>query len=955
MEFSIISMMKKKHFFCCLLLISSLWLSHAQQTEIRYLSGTGPEDTVLWDFWCSDGMNARKWSRIEVPSCWEQQGFGGYTYGRYYIYDRDSERAWRDYREHSFTEEYGIYRCNFDVPRSWIGRQVKIVFEGVMTDAEVKVNGVRAGAVHQGGFYRFSYDIGKLLKYGRKNRLEVTVHKQSADASVNDAERRADWWLFGGIYRPVYLEARPQCRIERVAVDARADGVLRTDLVFGGLSGAEQLELGLAEIPSGKTLGTKLFALDGNDVQSVMSDWPEARSWDPEHPNRYRLSLRLLSKNGKVLHQTEERIGFRTVEFRPKDGIYLNGVKLLVKGTNRHCFDSRTGRTVSKATDLQDARLIKAMNMNAVRSHYPPDAHFLDVCDSLGLLYIDELAGWQNAYSDAVAARLLPEMIARDVNHPCIFLWSNGNEGGWNTTIDREFSRYDPQHRHVIHPWADFDGLDTRHYPTAADNTYRQERGREVFMMTEFLHGLYDRGQGAGLDGLWAKFKRSPLFAGGFLWAYVDEALLRSDTGRLDTYGPNAPDGIVSADRQPEGSFYTVREVWSPIQVKPFVVGSSFQGDFLVENAFLFSSLAESSMNWKVLRLPPPGGHETPACLASGAVTLPPAGPGETGRAHFDLPASFRDGDMLELEAYGAAGDTLCSWTFPIRTCAEYYAAHAASRSIQAAPASVSVAEDGTYLLQAAGASARFSPKNGTLTELRRDGRTFPLRNGPVSVGMQMQFRDAHLRMQGDTAVLALKYDGATDSLLWRMTPDGRLGLEALVLNYRTDNRFRGSYLDREVFSLGFSFDFPEEQLTGIRYLGRGPYRVWKNRLKGPTFNIWEKEKNNTVTGEYYEPLAYPEFKGCHADLYWATFLSGESGSVTVYSETDGLFLRVLTPEEPRDKEGRGSSWHEFPEGDISFLLDIPAVNSQGTDGGSASVKMNKGDEGYRIRLWFAF
>lgn len=943
-----------KRLFSLILLLILAWAAGAQQTETRYLSGTGPEDTVTWDFWCSDGMNARKWSKIEVPSCWEQQGFGGYTYGRYYIYDRDSEKTWRDYREHAFTEEYGIYRHSFEVPRAWNGKQVRIVFEGVMTDAEVKVNGISAGAVHQGGFYRFSYDISHLVKYGRKNQLEVTVHKQSADASVNAAERRADWWLFGGIYRPVYLEARPQHCIERVAVDARADGTLRTELHLAGISGSEKVELRLEEIASGQVAGTQVLPLDASSVQTLSTRWAGVKTWDPEHPNRYRLRLRLLSGDGALLHQSEERIGFRTVEFRPQDGLYLNGVKLLVKGTNRHCFESRTGRSVSKATDLQDARLIKAMNMNAVRSHYPPDVHFLDVCDSLGLLYLDELAGWQNSYSDELAARLLPEMITRDVNHPCIFLWSNGNEGGWNTSIDRDFAKYDPQKRHVIHPWAAFDGLDTRHYPTAADNVYRQERGQQVFMMTEFLHGLYDRGQGAGLDGLWAKFRRSPLFAGGFLWAYVDEALLRSDTGKLDTYGPNAPDGIVSADRQPEGSFYTVREVWSPVQVKPFVAGAAFRGDFLVENAFLFSSLTESRMGWKVLRLPAPGAAETPDCLASGAVMLPAIGPGETGKAHFDLPAGFREGDVLELEAYGAAGDTLCTWTFPIRTASKYYAAHAPARRNPGA-ASFATAADGSYMLSAAGVSARFNPKDGTLTELRKDGSALPLRNGPVAVGMQMQLRTADLRMQGDTAVLALKYDGAADTIVWKMTPDGRLGMDALVLNFRTDNQFKGSYVDREVFNLGFSFDFPEEAVTGVRYLGRGPYRVWKNRLKGTRYNIWEKAKNNTVTGEYYEPLVYPEFKGYHADLYWATLLTEDAAPLTVHSETDGLFLRLYTPEEPRDKEGRGNSWPAFPAGDISFLLDIPAVNSQGTDGGSASVKMNKGDEGYHIRLWFDF
>ena len=942
-----------KRFLCIFLFLASVWAANAQQTEVRYLSGTGPDDAVLWDFWVSDGMNARKWSQIAVPSCWEQQGFGGYTYGRYYIYDRDSEKAWRDYREHAFTEEYGIYRRRFDVPRSWSGKQVRLVFEGVMTDAEVKVNGVRAGAVHQGSFYRFSYDISKLVKYGRENQIEVTVHKQSADESVNAAERRADWWLFGGIYRPVYLEALPERHIAQVALDARADGALRADLRFAGLKGAERLEMSLEEIPSGKEIGTKTFSLDGQEAQSLSTNWPVVKPWDPEHPNRYKLSLRLLSGDGKVLHQTEERIGFRTLEFRPQDGLYLNGVKLLVKGTNRHCFDSRTGRTLSRETSLKDAKLIKAMNMNAVRSHYPPDTHFLEACDSLGLMYIDELAGWQNSYSDEVAARLLPEMIARDVNHPSVILWSNGNEGGWNTSIDKDFAKYDPQKRHVIHPWADFDGLDTRHYPNAADNTYRQERGQKVFMPTEFLHGLYDRGHGAGLDGLWEKFRRSPLFAGGFLWAYVDEALLRTDTGKLDTYGPNAPDGIVSADRQPEGSFYTVRQVWSPIQVKPFVANANFTGKFLVENGFLFSMLNENRMRWRVLSLPPDA-SQAPAVLEAGSVRLPAIGPGETGLAHFEISANYYHGDILELEAYSAAGDTLCTWTFPIKNTAEYYADHAPTRS-HAGKASVSQAADGTYVLSAAGATARISAKDGTLTELRRGGKTLPLRNGPVAVGMQMQLRDAHMRMQGDTAVLALKYDGAADSLLWKMTPDGRLGLDALVLNYRTDNQFRGSAIDREVRNLGFSFDFPEEQLSGIRYLGRGPYRVWKNRLKGPNYNIWEKTKNNTVTGEYYEPLVYPEFKGYFADLYWVSLLSEDASPVTVHSETDGLFLRVLTPEEPRDKEGRGNSWPAFPTGDISFLLDIPAVNSQGTDGGAASVKMNKGDEGYHIRLWFDF
>lgn len=930
-----------------------LCAAQAQQTEIRYLSGTGPENGVKWDFWCSAGMNSRKWSKIEVPSCWEQQGFGGYTYGRYYIYkERENEKQYDAYREHDFCDEYGIYRRRFDVPSAWKDKQVSIVFEGVMTDAEVKINGVLAGPVHQGSFYRFSYDITDKLSFGKKNSIEVTVKKQSDDKSVNASERRADWWLFGGIYRPVYLTAKPCTQIEHIAVDARADGTLNTDVCLKNITEGQQVELSLVSCDSQLAVGKQVCRLSAEERQTLTTRWENIKTWDPEHPHLYRLTMRLLSTNGDVVHEVTERIGFRTVEFRPADGIYLNGTRLLVKGTNRHCFDPETGRTISRELNLKDALLIKQMNMNAVRSHYPPDTHFLEVCDSIGLLYLNELCGWQNSYSTEIAQKLLPEMIRRDVNHPCIFIWSNGNEGGWNTAIDNRFADYDPQKRHVIHPWADFNDLDTRHYPNSADNTYRMERGHKVFMMTEFLHGLYDRGQGAGLKGLWDKFRANPLFAGGFLWAYVDEALHRTDTGQMDTYGPNAPDGIVGANREKEGSFYTVREVWSPIQISPLKITSSFKGDFYVTNEYLFSNLSECRMKWKVMRLPMPQMSDAPSCLAQGDVSLPAIQPSEKGIAHFDLPQRFFDGDVLELEAYNAAGDTVCNWAFPIKSNRSYFAAYRHPQPTTTAAQYQTT--DNKVILTANEVTATFDKTNGNLMEVRNGEKVIPLSNGPLPVGMKMQFSSAEVRMQGNTAVYTVKYMGATDSIVWRMTPDGLLGMDAVVLNSRTGNKFDGAYYDRSVLNLGFSFSFPEENVSGMRWLGKGPYRVWKNRIEGTNYGIWQKDYNNTVTGEYYHPLVYPEFKGYHANLYWAT-LQSPTTPMTVYSETEGLFFRIFTPEEQRDREGRGLSVKEYPAGDISFLFEIPAVNSQGTGGDTSSVKINKGDEGMRMKLWFQF
>ena len=263
-------------------LLLTLSLSHlltfslscfAQQSEVVYLSGHGPEDAVKWDFWCSDGMRAQKWSKIDVPSCWEQQGFGGLTYGRYYIYDRESEKKWADRHDNRLTTEYGLYRHRFQVPRQWKDRQVTIVFEGVMTDTEVKVNGQLAGDVHQGGFYRFSYDITKLLQYGKKNLLEVKVNKHSADKSVNAAERRADWWLFGGIYRPVYLVAKPQTRIDHVAIDTRADGTMRLDLRCHNLKGDERLELTIQRRGDALASGRRLISLKAVENQTVKTNW----------------------------------------------------------------------------------------------------------------------------------------------------------------------------------------------------------------------------------------------------------------------------------------------------------------------------------------------------------------------------------------------------------------------------------------------------------------------------------------------------------------------------------------------------------------------------------------------------------------------------------------------------------------------------------------------------------
>ena len=201
--------------------------------------------------------------------------------------------------------------------------------------------------------------------------------------------------------------------------------------------------------------------------------------------------------------------------------------------------------------------LMKAMNMNAVRcSHYPPNRNFLRACDERGLYVLDELAGWQKPpYETAVGKKLVKEMVTRDVNHPCILFWDNGNEGGWNTELDGEFARYDPQNRPVLHPWAVFSGIDTDHYESY-ESTQNKLKGPAPYMPTEALHGLYDGGLGAGLADYWAAMRSSPFGAGIFLWVLADEGAVRTDkNGQIDTDGNHAPDGIVGPYHEKGGQF----------------------------------------------------------------------------------------------------------------------------------------------------------------------------------------------------------------------------------------------------------------------------------------------------------------------------------------------------------------------------------------------------------------
>ena len=944
--------MKKTIIFLSFLL--SVFVN-ANETETIYISGKGLGDTKTWNFYCSDGMNSKKWSKIEVPSQWELQGFGEYCYGRWYV-KKDRQNP---------PMETGTYKTTFQIPSSWKNKQVNIVFEGVMTDTRVQVNGKSAGDIHQGGFNRFSYDITDKIKTG-KNELQVEVSKESADRSVNAAERKADWWLFGGIYRPVYIEAKPLVNIERIAVDAKADGsffaeIFTTPIEENGYSIKANISPVKTEV--GKqpvSYAQQSEALKTGSEHTVRFKWDNVEVWNTETPNMYVLTLELVDKNNKTVHISKERIGFRTVEFKVKDGIYVNGTKVVLKGINRHSFHPDGGRTTNKEISIMDGKLIKEMNINAVRFHYAPDKHFMDVCDSLGIFVVSELAGWQNSYNTETGAKLLKSLVTRDVNHPSIILWSNGNEGGFNYDLTPMYSDYDPQKRHVIHAWADFDNLDTHHYPTFLTGIARFVNGYKVFMPAEFQHGLYDQGHGAGLEDFWANYSAHPLFAGAFMWDFSDNAVKRVDKGGiLDSDGSNGPDGIVGPYREKEGSYYTVRDVWAPIQFENIFITPSFKGEFIVRNDYLFSNLNTCKMKYKVLTAPSPLNEGQSKEIASGDVALPAIDPHEAGKARMSVPANFFDGDILEITAWNQHGNEICIWTWPIHYAGEY-----TQRQLDKAgqTGKASVKRDGNKVTLSTNAiTVTFDTISGYITNVNNSNGTVSFNNGPIPVGMKARIKEVKFRHEGDNAVFTAYYWGVVDSIRWTMTPAGLLQMYAVTLNKANPGvGFDEAVFEDNINNFGFTFSYPEEKVKSMDWFGRGPYRVWKNRIRGANYGVWSKDYNNTMTGADFTNLIYPEFKGHHGNMYWSTLNTDES-PFTVYSASDGIFMRVFTPEEPKDNITNWRAYPEFPEGDISFLYEIPGIrcfkplSQQGPKSQPSNIRIKKGDEGVHMDLWFDF
>ncbi|MBK1879807.1 glycoside hydrolase family 2 protein [Pelagicoccus mobilis] len=893
-------------------------LSAAPAGERIYLSGKSHVDAVDWDFYCSAGRKSGEWTKIPVPSNWEQQGFGGYNYGHD---DPDTKHA-----------EEGTYKTSFFVPKEWKDKHVRLVFEGAMTETSIKINGKPVGAPNQGGYNPFRFILDKhSVEYGKENSLEVLVKKKPSNNSLDWAERKADYWVFGGIYRPVYLEVLPAAFVNRVAIDAKADGSFNMD-VFPEAhtlrSFREELVWPMDSVKA------RIETLDGEvigelDSQAIVGGSPRVRMntkvkqpalWSPEYPNLYNVRVSLL-KNGEVVSELVERFGFRTFERRLEDGLYLNGKKIKIRGINRNMFDPKHGRVISAEKAWKDARAIKSMNVNLVRSHLAPTTEFMKACDELGLMVITELCNWHDpVMATPIARNIAFELVTKYQNHPSVVLWANGNENGFNFEMDQLYRFYDLQERPVIHPWGFFDGIDTFHYPKYVELMRRLENPH-VYLPTEFLHGLYDGGHGAGLEDYWNAIMAAPQAAGGVLWCWADAALERTDlNGKMDTYGNRSADGLVGPNGEKEASFFTVREIWSPVQIPLEALTKDFNGVLPIENGFYETNLKECQVTWSLLNFSAPfstGAKTTVA--AQGKLKGPAISPGKSGKLKLPLPSDWESSDALEVVVHSKSGTEIMKWSWALPKF-ETPKKKISGKLVQK--------KGDPFHVSLGNTSWSFSPETGQLLEASIDGKDAGIGRGPI---LYAESEDgivedsgswvARVKKNGDQIVITSENKDAVASFYWTISADGSLRLD-----------YDYGEIEETLVYCAVGFDLKDEAVAAKRWLGKGPHRVWANRMKGPQHGLWESEYNDFLSGEDWGKL---EFKGVFGEVDWMRIdlKSGASLLVDPKSESEIGVLNPRNAEGQRDKNGKYGPvrawWHYPQEGGLYLFHKTPAIGSK--------------------------
>ena len=546
-----------------------------------------------------------QWKDFPVPGLFEFNGYGDRTY-------KNIGYAWATQFDPNppyiseLNNYTGSYRRTFELPADWKGKDVYFHVGSATSNLTLWVNGKYVG-YSEDSKVAAEFNISKYLKPG-KNLIAMQVMRWCDGSYFEDQ----DYWRFTGIAREVYLYARPKLH----AADVRLNAGLENNFKDGVLDYHISLQGGKSDV------SISLCDKDGKQIAQATGakgtiKVPNVKPWTAETPNLYKVFITLKNKQG-VSEVIPQKVGFRNVEIKNAQ-LLVNGQPILVKGADRQEIDPDGGYVVSVERMIQDIKIMKQLNINAVRTcHYPDDPRWYDLCDEYGL-YITAEANLEShgmGYDEKSLAKF-PEYIVPHIernegnvkpliNHPSIIVWSLGNECGYGVNFEKAYDwvkAYDKT-RPVQYERGGYDSKTDIHCPMyigyEESESYCKSNGSKPYIQCEYAHAMGN--SMGGFKEYWDLIRKYPKYQGGYIWDFVDQGVRDKSpiTGKeIFTYGGDygrypASDynfncnGIISPDRRLNPHAYEVQYYLQNVWIKDL---DAANGTFNVYNEHFFKNI----------------------------------------------------------------------------------------------------------------------------------------------------------------------------------------------------------------------------------------------------------------------------------------------------------------------------------------------------------------------------
>lgn len=888
-----------------------------------------------------------QWTDFPVPGILELNGYGDAIYS-------NNGYPWRtQFRpEPPFVEERnnytGSYRKMVTVPADWKGERIYLHVGSATSNLMVWVNGKFVG-YSEDSKVSAEFDLTKYLTPGKENLIAMQVMRWCDGSYLEDQ----DFWRFTGIAREVYLYARPQGHIADLfitpdLVNNYQDGTLEVKLNAVGAKG-ETVMFSLKD-KEGKEVAAQTAKVGGNGEVKVNFDIKNPLKWTAETPNLYTLYTTLM--DGKLVAEVvPQRVGFRKVEIKNAQ-VLVNGQPVLFKGANRHELDPVTGYVVSMDRMLEDIRVMKELNINAVRTcHYPNDPRWYELCDIYGIYMVAEanIESHGMGYGDKTLAKeptyekahleRNESNIKIYKNHPSIIFWSVGNEAGYGPNFEKAYDlvkAYDPS-RPCQYEQAGQNGKTDIFCPMYYDyggcDKYSQGDNPRPLIQCEYAHAMGN--SMGGFKEYWDMVRKYPKYQGGFIWDFVDQGLrvknkqgktiyaYGGDFGRYPTSDHNFNcNGIINPDRKPNPHANEVRYYYQNIWATAKDLKA---GEVEVYNENFFKSLDDVELQWTL--------ESEGKVLANGrnALDIPAQQKRVVKLDGYSLPADVKGEVVLNLDfvlkkaepmldaGYAVAREQFVvnPYTFP--TMESVLAVTSGKYDTRKVEKEEKVA---WVTLSAGNTSVTFNHWNGWIDYLDVDGKPMleegyaitpdfwraPTDND-YGAGTQRKlhaWKNPEMKMKSFKVVenegkaekgVEVVYDmpsvEATLTMTYTLTPAGELVVnEAMTVNKDAKHK-------PELMRYGMQLVMPKAY-NMLTYYGKGPGENYIDRNNGDRLGVYDAKV---------------------ADQYWGYVRPQESGN-----KTEVRYWQV------KDENGKGLEFYSFAPMECSTLNYLASDLDDGWD-----------------------